>query len=201
MRNINCLIFDIGGVLVNHFASLKKIAHQLDLPEEKTISLFKEYTDSIDSGILSWTKFEQIFYDSLRPTSRLQESLLEAFVNNFMIIEETHRFIAQVKSRFKIGILSNMDREVYRYVKKRHCIPDISYCCETISAEVGFIKPDKRIFEYTLQVIKATPEEVFFIDDKIGNIQGARQVGWSGAVFDTQNPTNSISQIKKILAI
>lgn len=201
MKNINYLIFDIGGVLVNHFASLKKIAHQLDLSEEKTISLFKKHTDDLDSGRLSWTKFEHIFYDSLQPTLHLHESLLEAFINNFMIIEETHRFITEIKSRFKIGILSNMDRDVYSYVQKRHCIPDIAYCCEVISAEVGFIKPDRKIFEYTLQVIKARPEEVLFIDDKIENIQGARQAGWKGTVFDTQNPSISISQIKKLLII
>jgi len=45
------------------------------------------------------------------------------------------------------------------------------------SAEIGFCKPDKRIFTHVLTELNCQPSEVFFIDDSQSHIQAAQELG------------------------
>ena len=86
MKKIKFIYFDLGGVLIDHISSLKKIALELNISEEETINLFQKYGDDIDRGTLSWENFEDIFYKKLNPQYKLKSSLHESFVENFIII-------------------------------------------------------------------------------------------------------------------
>jgi FMN phosphatase YigB (HAD superfamily) len=45
------------------------------------------------------------------------------------------------------------------------------------SAEIGFCKPDKRIFIHVLTDLRCQPSEVLFIDDSQSHIQAAQELG------------------------
>ncbi|MBU1200559.1 hypothetical protein KJ953_03425 [Patescibacteria group bacterium] len=117
MKKVKFVYFDIGGVLVDHVLALKKIAKQLEISEERTIALFHEYCDKFDRGVLSWSSFEKIFYDKLNISNKLGKSLVEFFVDNFGVIQETHDLINEIKSSVDIGILSNVAEETFRLRK------------------------------------------------------------------------------------
>ena len=55
-----------------------------------------------------------------------------------------------------------------------------------VSAHVGIMKPDPRIFEYTLELLNLRPEETIFIDDFQHNIEGCQAVGMHGIHFKPQ---------------
>ena len=44
-------------------------------------------------------------------------------------------------------------------------------------------KPDKKIFELTIEKAGCKPEEIVFIDDGINNIRAARELGIIGIKF------------------
>nr|XP_028577609.1 bifunctional epoxide hydrolase 2-like [Podarcis muralis] len=45
------------------------------------------------------------------------------------------------------------------------------------SCRVGLQKPDPKIYEYALDVLKVKPEEVIFLDDTGANLKPAREMG------------------------
>ena len=58
---------------------------------------------------------------------------------------------------------------IYDYPKKYYFDEVI------LSNEVGFRKPDKEIFEYTLNTLKLPAKECLFIDDLVKNIIPAKE--------------------------
>lgn len=199
MGTIQYVFFDIGGVFVDHISGLRKIARELLLREEDVVKLFKQYSDQIDAGNLSWNAFETIFYNSLLPKKHLKQSLVLSFVNNMRKIQETHDFAQELSKKYTIGVLSNMDSDVFRMIKERGLIPDITYRLQAISYEIGFIKPNKGIFDYVVKQIHTSPNHIMFIDDKVENVEGAKMAGWSSLQFDTYNPLQSIMKIQTLI--
>ncbi len=53
-----------------------------------------------------------------------------------------------------------------------------------VSYELGLLKPDVKIYEQILKLLKAKPEEVIFIDDKLKNVEAAKLIGINGIVFN-----------------
>lgn len=64
-------------------------------------------------------------------------------------------------------------------------IPGIQYFDGILfSAREKCIKPQKEIYERLFKQFSLKPEECFFIDDQAVNIQGARDCGMDGYVYD-----------------
>ncbi len=66
-----------------------------------------------------------------------------------------------------------------------------------ISAEVGVMKPDLRIYRLALEELSASPAESVFIDDVFANVEAARSVGMAGIHF-TQ-PVQALDELKQLL--
>ena len=52
-----------------------------------------------------------------------------------------------------------------------------------LSCDVGYVKPEKGIYEAFTARFGLDPETCFFVDDTPANVEGAIRCGWSGAVF------------------
>lgn len=55
------------------------------------------------------------------------------------------------------------------------------------SYELGFHKPDERIYRTALEQLGAKPDECFFLDDRSENVEGARALGFNAHVFNAKN--------------
>ncbi len=62
-----------------------------------------------------------------------------------------------------------------------------------LSHELGFIKPEKKIYEIALEKTNSNPEECLFIDDQERVLIPAREMGMKTIRF------NSIVQLKEEL--
>lgn len=58
------------------------------------------------------------------------------------------------------------------------------------SYELNVAKPDPRIFKIALEKLRTQPEETVFIDDKIGHVQSASELGISGIVYKNLKQLN-----------
>lgn len=52
-----------------------------------------------------------------------------------------------------------------------------------VSGDIKLIKPDPKIYTYTLDKFKLAPKETIFIDDMLENITAARKIGIFGIHF------------------
>lgn len=68
------------------------------------------------------------------------------------------------------------------------------------SSEVGFRKPDARIFELTLQRLGGVaPERALFLDDHPGNIAGAERAGLHGLLVT--DPATAAAEVREQLGL
>ncbi len=45
------------------------------------------------------------------------------------------------------------------------------------SAEIGFCKPDKKVFVHVIEALSCKPSEVLFIDDSLSHVNAAKELG------------------------
>lgn len=95
-------------------------------------------------------------------------------------------YIAQLKSTYKIGLLSNIGsnwvRESFLSEEEQSLFDDIA-----LSFELGMAKPDPRIFEVVAERLGCEPSECIMVDDGPGNVAAARDVGMQAIEYKTLN--------------
>ena len=95
-------------------------------------------------------------------------------------------YIRSLHPRFKVGLLSNAWDDLREMMHNRWDIEKL-FDELIISAEVGIVKPDPRVFQLALERLGVQPLEAVFIDDMLVNVEAARQLGMAGIQFlDTQ---------------
>jgi epoxide hydrolase-like predicted phosphatase len=66
-----------------------------------------------------------------------------------------------------------------------------------ISAEVGMMKPDPRIYRLALEKMGVPPAESVFVDDVLVNVEAARSVGMTAIQFTQRDKT--LEELNRIL--
>ena len=82
-----------------------------------------------------------------------------------------------LKDRCSIGILSNLILFEKERLDKEVGLDNYNYLY--LSFEMGLEKPDIKIFERIQNEVPFKPEDILFIDDKLGNITSASKMGWN----------------------
>jgi HAD superfamily hydrolase (TIGR01509 family) len=67
-----------------------------------------------------------------------------------------------------------------------------------ISAEVGLVKPDARIFQMAVERLGVEAWQAVFVDDMQRNVEGAKWVGLHGIHF--QNPAQIRHDLDNLLS-
>ena len=122
----------------------------------------------------------------------------QAFERQFFAgdVLDTHLVdtIRQLKTSYKTAVLSNAFSNLRHLLEDQWQIADAFHML-VISAEVGMMKPDPKIFEYTLEVIGIPAPATIFIDDSPANIQAAQNCGIDAIHFTS--PGQIIQALKE----
>ena len=90
-------------------------------------------------------------------------------------------FIRSLRPQYKTGLLSNAWSDLRDYIVRQGF--DDAFDAMVISAEVGVVKPEARIYRIALEKLGAAPEETVFLDDFFENVEGAQRVGMHAIHF------------------
>lgn len=187
MQEINNIIFDLGGVIIN-----------LDIP--KTISEFNKLSKTNFEAIYTQIQQSQLFdlFDKGQITEQEFINSIKANLNpnlsnsqilnawNAMLLDfPKHRFdfLQTLKNKYRIFLLSNTNETHITAFEKilynQHGYKNLEPFFEKTyySCRIGMRKPDKEIFEYVLNQNNLLPKECIFIDDSPQHIIGAKNVG------------------------
>ncbi|MBE3066492.1 MAG: HAD family phosphatase [Chloroflexi bacterium] len=104
-------------------------------------------------------------------------------------------FLRSLRPERKVGLISNAWSGLREFITRQK-FEDV-FDKMIISAEVGLIKPDPRIYRLALEKLGARPEESIFLDDVLVNVEAARSVGMSAIQF-TQ-PEKTLEELKQLL--
>lgn len=122
------------------------------------------------------------------------DGIRESFDDISWIDQEMVSLIRSLKKDYKTGLLSNSATEYLGKIIDLHDLESL-FDALIVSAEVGLVKPDPRIFEHALDQLGVSPEEAIFIDDNFRNVEAASRLGIKGIVYD-----GDMAKLKKKLS-
>lgn len=191
------LYFDIGMVLVefSHEVMCRQMAEVAGItPDAVREALFGDAENvatiaHYESGQITTDQFFDHFCQVTR-TAPDRKRLADAVCDIFRPIEpmfELARRLADAGNR--LALLSNTNPLQWDYLRDgRYPVmavgdPVSAFDWAIVSYEVGAMKPGQEIYEIAARRAGATPQEVFFTDDRLENVAGAQAAGLDAVQF------------------
>ena len=198
---IKALIWDMEGVLmltVDNNMPLT-VAKKLNAPYEKVREIyFSDINDKMDLGEMTQDQFNEYVLDTLQISREKKHLLEEIFSEKLFIDEDLLKYIVEMGSKYKLGLLSNYSNDLRPKIEKEWALGSV-FDEIIISCEVGLIKPDPAIFNLILARLGVKAEESVFIDDRIKNIDGAKKMGFQTIFFTSKE--QSLKELAHILQV
>ena len=186
---IKFIYFDLGRVLLDftHERGFEQIAESAELtPDAVRAALFDTgISDRYETGELSTGEFHQEFC-AASGSNLSVESLTTAWSDIFDLKPETVALAANLKSAGnRIGILSNTCEAHWEFAAKKFRVLGQLFDPVITSYDVKSMKPDSKIYESAAEAANCEPSELFFVDDRDENVEGARKLGWNAELFQS----------------
>jgi len=198
---IKALVWDMEGVLMltdENDISLT-IAKVLNAPYEKVREIyFSDTNDKVDLGVITMDQFNEYVLDTLQISRDKKHLLEEVFYERAYIDEDLLKQIMEMSREYKIGLLSNYSNDLRPRIEKEWAIDSV-FDEIIISCEVGMIKPDPAIFNLMLDRLGVKADESVFIDDRIKNIDGAKEMGFHTIFFTSRE--QALEELALILQV
>ncbi|MEO1527852.1 MAG: HAD family phosphatase [Planctomycetota bacterium] len=107
-------------------------------------------------------------------------SFLEAISDMFTPIDGMAELVEKVRKRYgRVGLLSNTCFAHWDWIRNQSWdVSKLDFDVLILSYEVGAMKPDMAIYEAAEKAADVPQERLLFLDDKLENIQAARERGW-----------------------
>ncbi len=187
MKNIEAVIFDLGGVIINIDYNLTKSAFEKAGVQNFHEMYSQSNADDLFSKLETGTINEEDFYkeiirrSGISISSKRIKEYWNAMLLNFR--ESSLIFLENLKNKYRLFLLSNTNhihlkelREIFYKVERKNSLE--SYFEKTYySCDINLRKPDVEIFEWVLRENNLIPEKTIFVDDSVQNIEAAQQAG------------------------
>jgi putative hydrolase of the HAD superfamily len=198
--SIKAIYFDIGGVLVRTEDKTPRdqLAARLGISWEVLNDLVftGEQGQRAQGGEISADElWESVRLALNLPPEAIPQVRLEFFGGD-QLDTSLLETIRSLHHHYKTGIISNALSDTRSMIEDRWEMTD-AFDAIIISAEVGVMKPDARIFQIALQSLGVLPGEAVFVDDFANNVEGARAVGMHTIQF--RNPEQTRLELEAIL--
>ncbi|GAB1857931.1 HAD-IA family hydrolase [Flavobacteriaceae bacterium MHTCC 0001] len=198
MKQIDTIIFDLGGVLIDWN------------PEYVFLDAFKGDKEKMqwffdNVCTMDWNENQDAGYPIAKATEDLVEKFpeYETYIRMYYgdwenmlggAIQGTVNILKALleAKKHKIVALTNWSAETFPIAQKRF---DFLSWFEgiVVSGEEKTRKPFRDIFEITLKRFNIAPERSIFIDDNLRNIEASKALGIHGIHF--KNPEQLISEL------
>lgn len=179
---IKAIIFDFAGVIGTEGYSLwakEKKAQGI----ETTSTYFHDISNRLDRGDITREEFTQDLSEKVGTDSKKiwGEMFAKIKINNELL-----SCIIKLKKNYKIGLLTNYN---HLWMNKLFSIYKLEkyFDSKVISSLHKVIKPEKKIYQISLNLLQVKPEEAIFFDDRQRNIDGGESVGIKSFLFTTNS--------------
>ena len=186
---IQVIYFDLGKVIIDfdHSRAAQELLKvtPLSLKEAMAVLSDGELISEYETGRLS----SQEHYRKV--CRRLQmEVSIEKFGELWgsMFLPEplvSESFLRALKKRYRLMLLSNTNEIHFDFVIRHY--PILRVIEERLlSYQAGCMKPEARIFELAIRKAGVAPENIFFTDDRLENIEAAQRAGIQALLFQSE---------------
>ncbi len=183
-QNIQNIIFDLGGVLLN-IDYQKTIEAFSGIGVKDFENIFTQFhqdhiAQQFEKGLIN----DSAFRDYIRFVSN--RSLTNAEIDtawNAMLLDfplQHYQLLCSLKAKYRLFLLSNTNSIHYRAFQEivRNTLPipslDVLFDKAYYSHIIKLRKPDASVFEYIIQEQQLNPKQTLFIDDSLQHIETAK---------------------------
>jgi epoxide hydrolase-like predicted phosphatase len=197
--SIKAVFFDLGGVIVRteFQAPRQRLAERFGMDYDDLSRLVFDSESSIRASIgeiSSEEHWSAVIQRLKRPAAELA-AIREEFFAGDIVDRTLVEYIRSMRGKYKTGVISNAWGDLRDFIVREKF--DDAFDKMIISAEVGAMKPEAKIFQIALKEFEVKPREAVFIDDFYINIEGCEKVGIKGIHF--KDPETALEQLKKLL--
>jgi len=212
---IKAVIFDLGGVLVRTedrtprvqlaqrlgmtYAELSDLIFNGDSAKQAAVGAIttEAHWEYIRQRLqLSSQEFQRVPRQRLQLSSQEFQRVPEEFWSGDQVDQSLVALLRSLRPQYKTALLSNAWDDLRDVLANSWRIID-AFDEAIISAEVGVVKPEARIYQIALDRLAVNANEAVFVDDFVENVTGARQVGMHAIHF--QHPTQAKDELLKLL--
>ncbi len=195
MESIKSVIFDWGGVLIDDPAPglMRYCAEALSVTKDDYIRTHDKFAEDFQKGLISEATFWQRICSELNVPKPTGRSLwADAFKTAYVPREDMFSMAACLQENgYKTALLSNTEAAAMQYF---HTFQYNMFDVLVFSCAEGTRKPERKIYELTIERLRSQPGQSVFIDDKPDYINGAKEAGLNTILF------RSVGQVKSQLA-
>jgi len=197
--SIRAVFFDLGGVILRteYQAPRQHLAEKLGMEYDDLVKVVFDSESGYKASMGAITPDEHwaaVIKRLKRPASELEAIRHEFFAGD--IIDRTLlEFLRSLRGTYKTGLISNAWGDLREYIVREKF--DDAFDHMIISAEVGAVKPEAKIYQIALEQAGVHANEAVFVDDFAVNIEGCEKVGMQGIYFE--DPESTLLQLKELL--
>ncbi len=220
------ILFDLDGTLWDFHENSKDTLHTLFGEHQLAVQLncdFETYYESyikindhywalfrdnkIDKNELRYGRFNASFkafaYDNLDLAKTFNDAYLKLSPYKTKLLEGTFELLDYLKEKYTLHIVTNGFPEVQHIKMTNSGL--LPYFQELfISEEIGYNKPDKKIFEYIFEKLNTTADKCIMIGDSWeADIIGAKNVNMDYIYLGKEKKDDrtilKLEEIKKLL--
>lgn len=105
------------------------------------------------------------------------DSIIRVWHNGTYLDPETKPVLTKLREKYPVGLITNWEHapRIYELVDELGLSSYLDVI--TVSDEVGYAKPDPRIFTPALEAIGATAEDSYYVGDMDLDVEGALKAG------------------------
>ena len=191
MRKIESIIFDWGGVLIDdpRPGLLRYCSEAFGVPLEDYTPVHDLFLDEFHKGEISEEVFWQQIADKLgKSVPSVRSQWYDAFRSAYVLKQDMLGLACSLHDKgYKTALLSNTELPAVRFFHEQsYTMFDLL----VFSCIERMMKPQRRIYEITLERLGSKAGQTVFIDDVQGYIQAAKLIGLNTILF------KSIDQVK-----
>lgn len=200
MRMIKNVIFDVGKVLVEYDPDsyMERLGFDLKTREAVNQAMFQNpLWEESDRGKLST---EELLEKFIFNDKEYKEEITKAYQtvgDTIELFPYSVAWIKKLKQRgYRVYILSNYAEITYEQTKeKMEFLPYVDGA--VFSFQCKWIKPEREIYEELCRKYSIEPRESVFLDDRLDNIEQARNLGFFGIQFESYE--QAVKELERIL--
>jgi putative hydrolase of the HAD superfamily len=180
---VRALILDYGEVLSRpqRRDCLQQMATRAGTDLERFSTAYWRHRRDYDAGLAGLRYWHRVL-DSLGTgtggDAGLVDSLIADDVRSWTDYREEVWEMARAfrAAGGRTGFLSNGVPEIVSHLRRTRAL-DAAFDAVVVSCEVGCMKPGPEIFRLCLERLGVAPGEALFADDRLENVEAARQLG------------------------
>lgn len=187
-------IFDMGGVVTTSFDAdclFNKIGISgkdfYKLCSDGPLDIYAELSKGTISTKDFWDKFNK--RAEKLSVNKVQTDLFRMFFHP-ELNQKTVKLIKALSKKNRVVCGTNTIQSHWENHLERG---DYSFFDQTYASnKIGKIKPDVDFFKIILEAENCKPEDAFFTDDKIENVEAAKKTGINAVLFESADKLNNI---------